>query len=116
MIVTDVRAVVEKHHPKRLTAKEVINTLTRQPPPPVRRVQELLKELRPIAGCGDGGNSSAEGFNVRTCGMDLCQISGWALSTLSGPMAFWLPAVPAVQSNGMDPSPLYGIECQTGVA
>ncbi len=42
----DVRAVVEKHHPKRLTAKEVIKNLTRQPPPSIRRVQEILRDLR----------------------------------------------------------------------
>lgn len=43
-----VRAVIEQSS-GRLTAKQVINGLTRDPLPSVRRVQEVMKELRAVS-------------------------------------------------------------------
>jgi hypothetical protein len=40
----EVRAVWEQH--PELTAKQVLKRMTRQPLPSVRRVQEILKDLR----------------------------------------------------------------------
>jgi hypothetical protein len=44
LLRADVRTVLEQN-PGHLTAKQVIGKLTRQPPPSVRRVQEIIKHL-----------------------------------------------------------------------
>jgi hypothetical protein len=45
LLRADVRSVLEQN-PGRLTAKQVLKKLTRHPLPSVRRVQEILRELR----------------------------------------------------------------------
>jgi len=42
----ELRAVLERFPGRRLTAKHVLRLLARRPLPSVRRVQELLKEIR----------------------------------------------------------------------
>lgn len=42
----ELRAVLERYPGRRLTAKQVLRCLARRPLPSVRRVQELLKEIR----------------------------------------------------------------------
>jgi hypothetical protein len=45
LLRADVRTVIEQNH-ERLTAKQVIKKLIRRPLPSVRRVQEILRDLR----------------------------------------------------------------------
>jgi len=43
---TEVQTVLKQHPAVQLTAKRVIALLARSPPPSIRRVQEILKQLR----------------------------------------------------------------------
>ena len=46
-LYTEVRSIVEQHQgPGRLTAKQVLPKLTREPKPSVRQVQDLMKRAR----------------------------------------------------------------------
>ena len=42
----EVQTVLKQHPTVQLTARQVIGLLGRTPPPSIRRVQEILKELR----------------------------------------------------------------------